>query len=262
MDDGILLFLLWHLVTAWKSGHFVGGILVIFILPFRVPLPPLVGRCKSTLSTPLCTWSCEPRFDRRANFQILGWKICCKESWPWWPTKKLWNFVPDFVLRWRRHWAVKRRNDCKKRVGEDIFIDTSPKSTEQIRNWGRFNWSLQMTRLLLTALAQSQAANHISRCTPTNKPAATSLICQQAWSATTTFRGAFNKKLRDYLRMLPKCRTPFGYLGNGTSDHWNCLKIHFEEKKRVEKNIATGEMSPAITPCHFFGNFNFFNFHQ
>jgi len=40
------------------------------------------------------------------------------------PTVHLdWNFVSDFLLRWRRHWAVKRRNDCKKRVGEDIFID-------------------------------------------------------------------------------------------------------------------------------------------
>ena len=27
-------------------------------------------------------------------------------------------------------------------------------------------------------------------------------------------------------------------------------------------NIATGETSPAITPFHFFGNFNFFNFHH
>ena len=26
-------------------------------------------------------------------------------------------------------------------------------------------------------------------------------------------------------------------------------------------NIATGETSPAIAPFHFFGNFNFFNFH-
>lgn len=96
--DSVLLLSLWHLVTAWKSGHFVGGIFVIFILPFRVPLPPLVGRCKftSTLSTPLCTWSCEPRFDRRANFQILGRKICCKESWPWGPTKKPLEFCVRF----------------------------------------------------------------------------------------------------------------------------------------------------------------------
>ena len=27
-------------------------------------------------------------------------------------------------------------------------------------------------------------------------------------------------------------------------------------------NIATGETSPAITPYHFFGDFNFFNFHH
>ena len=30
---------------------------------------------------------------------------------------------------------------------------------------------------------------------------------------------------------------------------------------RFLKNIATGETSPAITPYHFFGNFNFFSFH-
>ena len=28
------------------------------------------------------------------------------------------------------------------------------------------------------------------------------------------------------------------------------------------ENIATGETSPAITPYHFFGKFNFFNFHH
>ena len=28
------------------------------------------------------------------------------------------------------------------------------------------------------------------------------------------------------------------------------------------KNIATGKMSPAITPVHFFDNFNFFCFYQ
>ena len=32
--------------------------------------------------------------------------------------------------------------------------------------------------------------------------------------------------------------------------------------KTTKKNIATGETSPAITPYHFFGDFNFFNFHH
>ena len=75
--DSLLPLSLWHLLTACKNGTLVWGILVIFILPFRVPLHPLVGRCKftSTLSTPLCTWSCESIFDRRANYQILGRKI-------------------------------------------------------------------------------------------------------------------------------------------------------------------------------------------
>lgn len=41
--------------------------------------------------------------------------------------------MSDFVLRWRRHWALKQRNDYKKRVGEDIFIDTSPKTVEENR---------------------------------------------------------------------------------------------------------------------------------
>ena len=30
----------------------------------------------------------------------------------------------------------------------------------------------------------------------------------------------------------------------------------------ISENIATGETSPAITPYHFFGDFNFFNFHH
>ena len=30
----------------------------------------------------------------------------------------------------------------------------------------------------------------------------------------------------------------------------------------TKKNIATGETSQAITPFHFFDNFNFFNFHH
>ena len=43
--------------------------------------------------------------------------------------------------------------------------------------------------------------------------------------------------------------------------------VHFAKIKVVKisafgKNIATGETSPAITPHHFFGNFNFFNFHR
>ena len=37
-------------------------------------------------------------------------------SGPWWPTKIL-NFNSDFVLRWRRHWALKRRDDYKMRAG-------------------------------------------------------------------------------------------------------------------------------------------------
>jgi|OM-RGC.v1.032395214 hypothetical protein len=34
------------------------------------------------------------------------------------------------------------------------------------------------------------------------------------------------------------------------------------DKDFTTKNIATGETSPAITPYHFLGNFNFSNFHH
>ena len=33
-------------------------------------------------------------------------------------------------------------------------------------------------------------------------------------------------------------------------------------KHKQKGNIATGKMSPAITPYHFFGNFDFFNFNH
>ena len=35
-----------------------------------------------------------------------------------------------------------------------------------------------------------------------------------------------------------------------------------EKTDTRNKNIATGETSPVITPYHFFGNFNFLNFHH
>ena len=86
--------------------------MVIFIPPFRVPLPPLVEGTKFTftLSAPLCAWSCESLYLTAVQtskywagkFAGNQQRILTVVA-----DKKLWDFVSDFVLRWHRHWALK-----------------------------------------------------------------------------------------------------------------------------------------------------------
>jgi len=64
----ILLLSLWHLVTGWKSVQFFGGIFPFFILPFRVPLPPLVGRCRGPNLHPPWAPHCAPGLELCVRF--------------------------------------------------------------------------------------------------------------------------------------------------------------------------------------------------
>ena len=111
-DESILILSLWHLSTTSNCGHFFGGILIIFIPPFRVPLPPLVEWTKFTftLSAPLCAWSCESLYLTAVQtskywagkFAGNQQRILTVVA-----DKKLWDFVSDFVLCWHRHWVLK-----------------------------------------------------------------------------------------------------------------------------------------------------------